>query len=105
MSQASVSMAVDAFPGGAGNGAPSDDALAGKTVIKKRLVSIIHDIIQDRGLTQGRAAMLMGVSQPRVSDAVCGKVEKFTIDALMEMLTRAGCRIEILSRREDCQPM
>lgn len=96
MCQASVDMAVDAFPGGMGGVAPMDEALVEKTVIKKQLVSVIHEIIRDRGLTQGRAARIMGVSQPRVSDAVCGKVEKFTIDALVEMLARAGCRVEVL---------
>jgi predicted XRE-type DNA-binding protein len=89
-------MTVDAFPGGVGAVAPEEEALIEKTAIKKRLVSAIHDIIRDRGLTQGRAALLMGVSQPRVSDAVCGKVEKFTIDALVEMLARAGCRVEVM---------
>jgi predicted XRE-type DNA-binding protein len=92
-------MTVDAFPGGVGGIVPPDEALVEKTAIKRRLVSIIHGIIRDRGLTQGRAAQMMGVSQPRISDAVCGKVEKFTIDALVEMLARAGCRVEVLSFR------
>lgn len=96
MCQASLAMTVDAFSAGAGGIAPEQGALVEKTAIKKRLVSAIHDIIRDRGLTQGRAALLMGVSQPRVSDAVCGKVEKFTIDALVEMLARAGCRVEVM---------
>lgn len=93
MCQASVSMTGDAYPGA--RMASLDEPHVEKAAIKKRLVAIIHGIIRDRGLTQGRAAMLMGVSQPRISDAVCGKVEKFTIDALVEMLTRAGCRVEI----------
>jgi len=99
MCQVSVPTTVEAYPGGGMT--PLDEPQAEKTVIKKRLVSLIHGIIRDKGLTQGRAAMLMGVSQPRISDAVCGKVDKFTIDALVEMLTRAGCRVEIMPCRDD----
>ena len=43
-----------------------------------------------------RAARQLGVSQPRVSDVVRGRFERFTIDALVEMLARAGVRLDIV---------
>ena len=54
-------------------------------------------LITDRKLTQVQAARLLGVSQPRVSDVVRGRIERFTIDALVEMLARAGVRLNIVA--------
>jgi len=45
-------------------------------------------VLKARKLTQARAAKLLKVSQPRISDLVRGRVKLFSIDALVEMLTR-----------------
>jgi predicted XRE-type DNA-binding protein len=37
----------------------------------------------------------LGVTQPRVSDIVRGKIELFSVDSLIELLGRAGLHIEI----------
>lgn len=58
---------------------------------------IVERLIADRKLTQVQAARLLGVSQPRVSDVVRGRVERFTIDALVEMLARAGVRLDFVA--------
>ena len=55
-------------------------------------------VIQDRGLTQIKAAELFGVSQPRVSDLVRGKVDRFSIDTLVEMLGHAGVRVKFTAK-------
>jgi len=55
-------------------------------------------IVRTRRLTQGAAAKLFGVSQPRVSDLTTGKIDRFSIDALVEMLARAGRRVEFATR-------
>jgi len=47
------------------------------------------------GWTQREAAQRLGVTQPRISDLVRGKLSVFSIDALVELLTRAGIRIEL----------
>lgn len=59
------------------------------------LMIAIEKIIQDRGLTQSQAAKLLGVSQPRISDLTRGHIDRFSIDALIEMLARAGYRVEL----------
>ena len=51
--------------------------------------------IQEQNLTQARAAKIMGVAQPRISDLVRGKIGRFTIDTLMNMATSAGLRVEL----------
>jgi predicted XRE-type DNA-binding protein len=46
--------------------------------------------VAQHDLKQAEAAEILMVSRPRVSDVVNMKVEKFTIDALVEMLSRIG---------------
>lgn len=59
-------------------------------------MSDIESYIKDNGLTQEQAAKIMGVGRPRISDVVRGKIDKFTIDALIDMLTRAGHHVNII---------
>jgi tetratricopeptide (TPR) repeat protein len=42
--------------------------------------------IRERGWTQARAAEYLGVSQPRISDVMRGKDQKFSLDTLVQML-------------------
>ncbi len=65
-------------------------------MLRSRLMAIVTEVIRRRGLTQVAAARVLGVSQPRVSDVVRGRVDRFTIDALVEMLARAGVRLDIV---------
>lgn len=66
-------------------------------LLRSRLMVMVERLISDRQMTQVKAARLLGVSQPRVSDIVRGRVERFTIDALIEMLARAGIRLDIVA--------
>jgi predicted XRE-type DNA-binding protein len=50
-------------------------------------------LIEARGLTQAAAAKLLGVTQPRVSDLVRGKLDRFSVDTLIEMLGHAGATV------------
>jgi hypothetical protein len=52
-------------------------------------------VIKARKLTQARAAKLLGVSQSRVSDLVRGKWEKFSLEMLITLATRAGIQVHI----------
>ncbi len=66
-----------------------------KLVIKSYLMMQIESFIKKKELTQDQASELMGVSRPRISDVMRGKIDKFTIDALVDMLTRAGLHIAV----------
>ena len=46
-----------------------------------------------------KVAEIMGVTQPRISDLVCGKIDLFTIDMLVNMLARLGIKLEITLSR------
>lgn len=50
-------------------------------------------LLETRRLTQAAAAKLLGVTQPRVSDLMRGKIDRFSLDNLVELLSRAGVRV------------
>lgn len=51
--------------------------------------------IRRRGLTQKEAATTLGVTQPRISDLMRGRINVFSIDTLIAMLSRAGVKTMI----------
>ena len=63
--------------------------------IRADLMIEIGRLIEARGLTQGQAAKVFGVSQPRISDIVRGKLSLFSIDMLVSMLGRAGAHVSV----------
>src|SRR5262249_47168497 len=62
---------------------------------KAELVQRIRELIEERNLTQVRAAELLGLDQPKVSALVRGRVDGYSIDRLLRFLTSLGQRIEI----------
>ncbi len=50
-------------------------------------------------LSQAQLAELFGVTQPRVSDLLRGKINLFGLDALVNMAAAAGLRVEIKVRK------
>jgi predicted XRE-type DNA-binding protein len=63
--------------------------------IRSLLMGAIRDLIAREGLTQTQAAEIFGVTQPRVSDLVRGRIERFSIDGLVNMLAAAGRAVRI----------
>ena len=64
--------------------------------IRSDLMIRLTRFIAARGLTQAQAARLLGVTQPRISDLVRGKIDRFSVDSLIEMLGRTGARIAVV---------
>jgi len=54
--------------------------------------------IEEQGWTQAEAARIMGVTQPRISDLIRGKIQRFGLDALVAMATAAGLAVEVRVR-------
>ena len=71
--------------------------------VRSILMASIRKIIEDEGLTQAKAATLFGVTQPRISDLVRGKIDLFSIDALVNMLGAAGRHVQISITHSDEQ--
>ena len=63
--------------------------------IRSALMATVRQVIKDGEMTQAEAAALFDVTQPRISNLMRGKIDLFSIDTLVEMLSRAGIRIEL----------
>ncbi len=68
----------------------NDPAVAQNLKIRSELMISLRKYIEDEGLEQKKAAEIFGVHQPRISDLMRGKIDKFTIDMLVNMLARVG---------------
>ena len=67
--------------------------------IRTDLMIRLSKLIETRRLTQAQAAHLFRVTQPRISDLVRGKIERFSIDTLVAMLGHAGVGVQIIVGR------
>lgn len=54
--------------------------------------------IRAQGWTQKKAAEILGVTQPRISDLMRGKISLFSIDSLVGLLSKAGITVEVTYR-------
>ena len=66
-----------------------------EALVKANLALQIHKIIKKRRLTQKNAAKILGITQPRVSDILRGRLARFSIDRLMRFIGLLGKDIEI----------
>lgn len=57
---------------------------------RSELMMNLAEVIRQQGMTQAQAAELFGVTQPRISDLVRGKVTLFSLDTLIDMAATAG---------------
>lgn len=63
--------------------------------LRSALMMALKKRIEATGLSQAQTAKLFGVTQPRVSDLMRGKINLFGLDALVNMATAAGLHIEL----------
>lgn len=69
----------------------------GKAAIMKArsgLMIAIQEAVAGWKLTQAEAAKRLGVTQPRMNDLLRGRIDKFSLDALMILATGAGLTVE-----------
>ena len=57
---------------------------------RSALMMELSTVIQSSGMTQSDAAAMFGVTQPRVSDLMRGKINLFSLDTLIDMAATAG---------------
>jgi predicted XRE-type DNA-binding protein len=76
---------VDHFPSGAPN-----------LLIRADLLIQLQKTIASRGLTQVKAAKILRVTQPRVSDLLRGRIDLFSTDSLIDMLARLGVEVRLV---------
>lgn len=63
--------------------------------LRSALMTSLKNHITRSEMSQAQAAKVLGVTQPRVSDLMRGKINLFGLDALVNMATAAGLRIEL----------
>jgi predicted XRE-type DNA-binding protein len=63
--------------------------------LRSGLMMALKEHIVRVGLNQSQAAKLFGVTQPRVSDLMRGKIALFGLDALVNMAASAGLHVEM----------
>jgi predicted XRE-type DNA-binding protein len=64
--------------------------------VRSDLMLNLQKAIAGRGLKQAEAAKLLGVTQPRISDLMRGRIDLFSIDTLINMLARLGIRTKVV---------
>lgn len=64
-------------------------------LLKAQLVSRIDEILNEQKLTQIEAAKIMGLSQPDVSRLLKGQFREISVERIMRLLIRLGCKIDI----------
>lgn len=70
-------------------------ATAENMKLRSELMIALKEHIRQRGWSQSEAARHLGVTQPRVSDLMRGKIDLFALDTLVNLAVAAGLSIEL----------
>ena len=60
----------------------------------------IRRFIDEQGFTQTQAARELGITQPRLSDLMRGQINRFSLDALVNMATTSGAEVVIEAKKK-----
>jgi predicted XRE-type DNA-binding protein len=74
-------------------GFPEDEAR--NLALRSELMVRIWQFVKASGLTQAEVAGRLGLTQPRLNALLKGKIEQFSLDALVNVATRAGLRVAL----------
>lgn len=88
------------LPGAEGPYGSAFDALftageAANLKVRAKLMRRLASYVEEEGLSQTDAAERLGTGQPRVSELLGGQIDRFTIDALLNMCAAAGIEVEV----------
>lgn len=67
---------------------------------KAALAHQICTIVEERGLIQTQAAQVLGITQPKVSLLIRGRLAGFSMERLVRFLLRLECDVEITVKRQ-----
>jgi predicted XRE-type DNA-binding protein len=68
---------------------------AANMTMRSDVMIAVHNAVQGWKTTQAQAARRLGVTQPRLNDLLHGKINKFSLDTLLTLATRAGLKVKI----------
>lgn len=75
------------------------DGEAEHLLVRADLLVALQQAIESRGLKQAEAARLLGISQPRVSDLLRGRIDLVSSDTLIDLLARLDVRVRLVLKR------
>ena len=75
---------------------------AANMTMRSEVMMAINDTVRGWSTTQARAARRLRITQPRLDDLLQGKINKFSLDTLLTLATRAGLRVKIDVRFSSC---
>lgn len=55
----------------------------------------IEAIVKENGWTQAKAAKRCGITQPRINDLLRGRISRFSLDALVNIVSKLGRRVTV----------
>jgi predicted XRE-type DNA-binding protein len=58
--------------------------------MRSQMMTALRKFIEEEGLTQADAAKRLKVGQPRISNLTRGRISRFSLDALVNLLSHAG---------------
>jgi predicted XRE-type DNA-binding protein len=65
-------------------------------LVRADLLIQLQKVLASRGLTQAKAAKILRVTQPRVSDMLRKRIDLFSTDSLIDMLARLGVQMRFV---------
>ena len=68
---------------------------AAAMTIRSEVIMAIGEKVRSWSTTQAHAARRLGITQPRLNDLLHGKINKFSLDALLNLATRAGLKVSV----------
>lgn len=78
-------------------GFPPEEAL--NLQMRSELMVKIEDYVEKSAVTQKQAAKQLGITQPRLNDLLKGKIDKFSLDTLVNIATRAGMQVKLTVKK------
>lgn len=72
-----------------------DPAMVAALTAKSLLLLEIRETFNRWKISQAEAAKRLGITQPRLNDLLQGKINKFSLDALMKLATDAGLKVNL----------
>ncbi|MCA1967915.1 MAG: helix-turn-helix domain-containing protein [Rhizobium sp.] len=76
------------------------EAEAANMTARSDLLLAIREQVRSWDLPQEQAARRLGLTRPRLNDLLRGKLDKFSLDALVNIATAAGFRLQIVLENE-----
>jgi predicted XRE-type DNA-binding protein len=74
-------------------------AAAASMKARAELMMAIRETVETWSGTQAAAAKRLALTQPRMNDLLRGRISKFSLDALLDIATRAGLTVRVDIRR------